>query len=412
MLSFLSKKNALITTLILIGLCSQYLSDFILSLFLDKSHLSDWLTFKSTFFIAINFILLGTNQAILRFDHFKIIIILKQLFPIYFFLSAIVGFTVSYCFELPIPVIILTLLFFAASTNEILYGYNQGKHELLRAQVNFSLWRILFLLSILAFILFQFNPSLTLIVSILLISITIGSLVGLKMEYERIVIQLSDTNITPEDLISLKELFKVGLLFFAFALTASSSVYLDQSITGILGYKEELSLYFVHLTILTLPITLLSRVIGFFLNSFVRKNKLTKSLVRKIILLVGLVGFGLVLVQFLIGPLLFQKLYGNKYQFQPQWLWLLLTVGLIRLLYVIPSAIVGMLGASNNLIVFLFTNVFGIVLQIIVILFAHHIQFKNIVLAVILGVILNNLFRLLGGFYQVRSFMLSKDINN
>ncbi len=406
----MSKKGIALSFIIFsFGAVAQLGLDLYLSIRLDENLLSSWAYFKSFSLTGITFVLLGSSQVIVRVQKEP-----KDILPIilcqYLGISTLISVFGVFFFDIEVDFLILFAIVILLSINQFFYGYFQSKKEFKDSQLIFGSWRILFFI----FTLILVETFLSKGISFGIIEISYLFLIALLIPiFILIVFKKTITEafkgLSKHSLKSIKQGFKenaefysLGMMFFLFSLTATISAYFDQLFLGYVNAKSELAIYFVHLTVILTPITFLNKFVGFILAPYIRQmksKKIDQKLFFRYIFLIFSALIVVLIILYFASAFLFKFIYADKYEFMPLVSIGVICIGYLRTIYLIPSSFLGMLGSQSILTRFLILNLSGGGLQFIV-MYVGYLQGYNIIFVVIVGTIVNWLFRSLGGVLQ------------
>jgi O-antigen/teichoic acid export membrane protein len=203
-----------------------------------------------------------------------------------------------------------------------------------------------------------------------------------------------------------KKLYGFGYLFFLFGLTLNASVFIDQLIvTTYLDAKISAN-YIAHITLFMSPLLFLNKFMTSFAAPYLRDDH--KGIVSRIRKKLPLVIWGFVLLMILcyvasyVG---FKVFYAKKYELVLSLTFFIWFTGILRILYIFPSAIVGMRGIKSELHSFLTGNVVGLLVQVVLSAIGIYYFKAEALLFVICAMLINWIIRLFSGFSNIVKIM-------
>jgi O-antigen/teichoic acid export membrane protein len=225
----------------------------------------------------------------------------------------------------------------------------RADQDFLLSQMTQNIWR--YLHAILVIIFFSFGwLSDTWPIILLFSALVINSLLALVIA--------TKGKAAGEETIQLSSLYGEAFLFWLFLSSLTLANSLDQLLLARLASFDAVGEYAALWNILGAPFLLIASSIGYVALPLIVRNTIQSVLDKKFILGIGLVGATLVLWSFVAGDKLLGLVYGGKYQIIESLLTIFVITGLLRLIYIFPSI---MLGGRANTRLLLHFVVFAII---------------------------------------------------
>lgn len=376
-----------------IGMGAFLLSDFLVVKNIeDIGVVSNWAFIKSTLVLVSVVAVFGAEQSILRYPQglrkiYKIIIIRT------FILSTLISVLLS--LYSPINDFVFWLVSIIGLSSTIIF------YSILRTSLNMSLsqlcqnlWKIILLFLVVYSVFYgEFDAKSVYIFSIYF-SILILSffLVLLKDSWLNYYKNHTGNHVDKKTILSISNYFIVS------ALTLNFSANFEQLVLNFLDLKYESALFLAHTSVFFPLVLILNGVLGFYLGPYVKnnENKINSGLITKSIFIMSLVSLVLCFLSFLIGYFVFKKYY-SQYEFNIFITLSLLFVGYFRMLYLIPSCLVGVIGSDKITKRYILNNFFVVVVLLVILLVSRSID--NVFYAVIIAGVINWALRALTGIY-------------
>lgn len=376
-----------------VGMGAFLLSDFlVVKNITDIGVVSNWAFIKSTLILVAVVAVFGAEQSILRYPQG-----LKKVYKLIigrtFILSLLISVFLS--FYSPVKDFIFWLISIVGLAFTIIF------YSILRTSLNMSLsqlcqnlWKIILLFLVVYSVFYgEFDAKSVYIFSIYF-SILILSffLVLLKDSWLNYYKNHTGNHVDKKTILSISNYFIVS------ALTLNFSANFEQLVLNFLDLKYESALFLAHTSVFFPLVLILNGVLGFYLGPYVKnnENKINSGLITKSIFIMSLVSLVLCFLSFLIGYFVFKKYY-SQYEFNIFITLSLLFVGYFRMLYLIPSCLVGVIGSDKITKRYILNNFFVVVVLLVILLVSRSID--NIFYAVIIAGVINWALRALTGIY-------------
>lgn len=376
----------------ILGMVCYLASDIIVVKLSEGSEVvSKWAFVKAMLTLASVVAVFGSEQSILRFPQnllksYKKIILRTF---IYAFIISILLTVFS-----PIDNIAFWYLsVLALSSIVLMYSILRTSSNFNTAMLFQNLWKILLLVFVV--LIYFIEPSkLYLAFTVSLYASILINLFFLRKDTSWLRYYQSHS----DEEVSNKYFFTISRFFIVSALTLNVSVSFEQLIFNILGLSDESALFLAHTSAL-LPIVLLfNGFASFYLGPYVKNNYRKLSIKKLSYLLFFCIFLGLVLavISLILGYLFFKSFYIN-YDFNIYIGISVVLIGLLRIVYIIPSSFVGVIGRDDLTKKYITYNLVFIFFSIgVIFLFKNSNQIFEII--IIIG-LLNWLYRNILGIY-------------
>lgn len=409
-LSFYSKNKVLgrkisgSLILLTIAAVCQFAGDFLFTKFLSPQAIASYFNFRSYFLIFSSFVLLGNGTSIVRettLDR-KYVVVCSSLQN--FALSTIT--TAIYCFfflKQPNYFIYYLLGLIVYSHTRIIFAIKQSEKKINSSIYYSEFWRVILLIIFLVFYALKGNK----VTFPYLVMITIISFYAVIFDLVKSVSLLFRSSIKVFfDRDNFKKLYGFGYLFFIFGLTLNASIFIDQLIVTTYLDPTISANYIAHITLFMSPLLFLNKFMTSFAAPYLRDdhkgiiNRIKKK--RRLIIC----GFVLLMILCYIASYVgFKAFYEKKYELVFSLSFFIWLTGILRILYIFPSAIVGMRGKKSELYSFLAGNVFGLVIQVVVSAIGIYYFKPSALLFIIWAMLINWVIRLFSGFSNIVKIM-------
>lgn len=372
------------------------LSDiFVVKFISDAQAVANWAFIKAVLMLASVVAVFGAEQSILRYPQ-NFLSCLKKISIRTIFYTAIIA-TFLYFFSQVKSFIFWFFSILGLSITIILYSALRTSLNSFLALLSQNLWKILiFIIIVLGSTLGFLNIPL-IFLSAIYFSVFILFLILLKnkdwLEYYK---NHKDEKV--ED----RYFFSISNFFIISALTLNISISFEQLTLNILGLTKESALYLAHTSALMPVVLILNGFLSFYLGPYVKNNinKLDKNKLSKLILAIFISSLFLSGLSLSIGYFFFNYFY-STYDFNIFISVSVLLVCVLRMLYIIPSSFVGVVGRDDLTKKYIILNLISILLGV---LFVFLLAKENIFYFILVVAILNWLFRVgLGIFYSYRN---------
>lgn len=386
-----------------IGMGAFLLSDFLVVKNIeDIGVVSNWAFIKSTLVLVSVVAVFGAEQSILRYPQglrkiYKIIIIRT------FILSTLISVLLS--LYSPINDFVFWLVsIIGLSSTIIFYSILRTSLNMNLSQLCQNLWKIILLLFAFYAIFYGELEAKTIYISSIYLSILILS-VFLMVTKES---WLGYYKNHEGQEIDQKSILTISNYFIISALTLNLSSNFEQLVLNFFHLSYESALFLAHTSVFFPLVLVFNGVLGFYLGPYVKnnENKISKNTVTKSIFIMSMISFLLCIISFIMGYYIFNKYY-DQYDFNVFIALSLLLVGYFRMLYLIPSCIVGVIGSDGITKRYILNNFFVIIFLLIGLFMSRNID--DIFYAVIIAGVINWALRALTGIYY--SYVNLKRVN-
>jgi len=390
--------------LLTIAAICQFAGDFLFTKFLSPQDIASYFNFRSYFLIFSSFVLVGNGTSIVRektLDR-RYVVICSSLQN--FALSIIT--TVIYCFfflKQPDYFIYYLLGLIVYSHTRVIFAIKQSEKKINSSIYYSEFWRVILLVLFLAFYAFNGHK----VTFPYLVMITIISFYAVIFDLVKSVFLLFRSSINVLfDRDNFKKLYGFGYLFFIFGLTLNASIFIDQLIVTTYLDPKISANYIAHITLFMSPLLFLNKFMTSFAAPYLRDDH--KGIVSGIRKKLPLVIWGFVLLMILcyvasyVG---FKVFYAKKYELVLSLTFFIWFTGILRILYIFPSAIVGMRGTKSELHSFLTGNVVGLLVQVVLSAIGIYYFKAEALLFVIWAMLINWIIRLFSGFSNIVKIM-------
>lgn len=380
----------------ILGMVAFLLSDiFVVKFISDAQAVANWAFIKAVLMLASVVAVFGAEQSILRYPQ-NFLSCLKKISIRTIFYTVIIA-TFLYFFSQVKSFIFWFFSILGLSITIILYSALRTSLNSFLALLSQNLWKILiFIIIVLGSTLGFLNIPL-IFLSAIYFSVFILFLILLKnkdwLEYYK---NHKDEKV--ED----RYFFSISNFFIISALTLNISISFEQLTLNILGLTKESALYLAHTSALMPVVLILNGFLSFYLGPYVKNNinKLDKNKLSKLILAIFISSLFLSGLSLSIGYFFFNYFY-STYDFNIFISVSVLLVCVLRMLYIIPSSFVGVVGRDDLTKKYIILNLISILLGV---LFVFLLAKENIFYFILVVAILNWLFRVgLGIFYSYRN---------
>lgn len=331
------------------GLVGLFLTDLLINHYFSSQDIKTWVLNKSLMMMVGPLLLLGYNNNFLRYPE-KIKVNLNLTFKLLLFWLILAIF-----FEYLLVLEFSPLLAVFFAFNLMITSFLRINRDNLIAQINQSIWKILlFILVVLVvFIGFPIDYFYLLLLFFLLIP-TI-----LAVDFKKLNTCQSNSSLTKEE-------HKFARQMLLSAMLLNIATYGELFLLANFYSPDIVSEYFLYFTLFTASGIFISGFLGFYLTPKIRNNPIrtinyVSFNVNKIYFLIFLIAS----INFLIG-VTYLYAFENKIDYVLVLSFLIL--GVLKILYIWPTARMGALANSINLKEFLISNLLLTILYILLIL--------------------------------------------
>ena len=393
------KKNTITILIYLSGMLSLFLVDFIVVRYESTETIANWASIKSVVMIGGTISLLGMDQVMVRVPQQALGILKRSYFQLVITVSiyCLVIFTIGLLKE----GLSLAIAVFAVALSTLHFGYLRAHFLLILAQIVTNGWKILFLifLSISIFFELKLNFSIIYIASISII-------LSLVFIFHKNTSE-SNTNDSSENIL---EQFGLGARFFISLLTLNLSLYLEQVLLNAGGHTKESSIYFSHFAVILPLFMLFNGYIGFVLGPYIRRNtEKFDSLLIRFWWVSPLFALSLGIFSYFISKTIFIYFLGDKSTFLPYLAIIVTSIGILRIIYILPSSYLGVIAPKKYLDKFIIINS----LSIMVLISSFYLIYRytnDALFAIAYASLMNWLIRSVYGNYLVWSVWKTRNL--
>lgn len=345
--------NKLLTVVIyLSGMLSFFLVDFIIARYETTEAIANWASIKSVVMIGGTLVLFGMDQVMVRLPH-QASSILKRSYLQIIIAVLIYGLIISSIGLLSEGLWLLFAVFLLA-LSILFFGFYRSRFLLLPAQIVTNGWKPFFLLVLALSFTFEIprNYSIIFIVA-LSISLLVAQFLNKKNN------ELS--TIEKHELETIKGQYSLGVRFFISLMSLNLSLYLEQILLNTGSHIEASTIYFSHFAIILPLMMVFNGYIGFILGPYIRKNIAKFDLfLEKYWWVFSLVALCLGALSFLLSMYFYSFLLNNKDEFIISLGLIVTSIGILRIIYILPSSYLGVVASKQVLDRFIIMNMIGI----------------------------------------------------
>lgn len=376
---------------------TQFFFDTFGAQFISDAEFSEFVSTRAFILIFTPFLILGIDQAIIRFG--GIPSNLKSFLIFYVLLAALLPTILDYLgvnFGVTLYAIYSLLLYGISMVIGSKYRI-EGRNIL--AQVSINLWRFIshtLVLILSNYSLFYLDMAPAMVIFYSMIATVV------------IVILFSNPSQLFSGNIETKEFTKYSFVFMLFIFLLGFSQYYDQLFVPKIFNGDRLKQYIGMIAFFVSPITVISTFIGFLLAPKFSKISIdnVKLEYKKYLKFLSVVYPVLYTSIFLLYEFIFHEHLNYKYDLSFPVYSLLFFIGYLRLIYVLNSSVMGMKGGMKNLGVFFLFCLSGIAIQLVIFQFivdnySVNGAFEVVTMLILLAIVLNWIVRNIGATYLV-----------
>lgn len=352
------------------------LSDIIISKYYPLDDIALWAFLKSIMLLAASTVILGLDQVLLRRPE-VLISIWKYMILRVIFLSLLVSFSITLI--KPISIFSSFALIVSLSFISLSYSIYRGALRMNRAQLSLNGWKVIFFVSVCWSVISGYNSHIEKIIILSVLVSLLGVLFFAIHRKDWISYYLEKNR---EGGIASRELIlKEAKYFFLQTVGLNLSVNFEQIALNSFGFTGSSANLFVHFSVFLPLVVFLNGFIGFYLGPYLREKKdsINITLFKKINLIFILVGLSLSLISYYFGTFAFGYFYSEKYESNNMLAVLIVTLGFLRLYYVIPSALIGVASSTKKLIHFSKLNIASLALSFLIFVFLVFLNINPVI---------------------------------
>lgn len=390
-------KTILALTIYILSVGALTLSDFFVVKFFNENDIAQWAFYKSLIFICGGICVLGFDQLLLR-EVDKYIAFKKQFLIQSLIVSSFISIALYFYHSNIIQSIQIFIILFLFSLFMFEAGYYRGKSNLIKAQINTNLWKMIIFFALIVATLLDKKSILTIYFSTYIICFTVISLINRK----DISVFGSVVNLTQVEKI---KYFYMGLYFFVHSFSLVIANYGEQFIINIFQEDAISSTIFTYITLYSSVVLASIGFIGFYLGPKVRYSKefnLKDYKKYQSLVLLSSIMFTMVnsVVAWLVYPYFFSKL---GFDFL---LWsLIIVLTLCRASYVLPSLCLGVFGTEDDLKRTSFYSLLAVAAYIAVFTFLMYFNLESKIYCIVVLMIIHWLTKIyISNFFTKKIF--------
>ncbi len=254
----------------------------------------------------------------------------------------------------------LWLLFavFLLALSTLYFGFCRSRFLLLPAQVVTNGWKPVFLLVLILLLTFEVprNYSIIFIVSII-ISLLLANL--LYKEKNNLV------TMEKHGFETVKGQYSLGARFFISLMSLNLSLYLEQILLNAGSHTEASTTYFSHFAIILPLMIVFNGYVGFILGPYIRRDVAKFDLfLGKYWWVFSVAALCLGTLSFLLSMYSYSFLLNGKKEFIYSLGLIITAIGILRIIYILPSSYLGVVASKQALNRFIIMNIIGIVILV------------------------------------------------
>lgn len=346
--------NKLLSIVIyVIGMLSFFLVDFIIARYETTEAIAGWALIKSIVMIGGTIVLFGMDQVMVRLPQQAKSILKRSYLQIAIAVLSY-GAVISSMGLLHEGLWTIVAIFLLALST-LFFGFYRSRFSLLSAQIVTNGWKPFFLLVLIIFLSFEIprNYSVVFIVAISL------SLLMTQLQNKGSSDKLED--IKDHEYEKIVGQYGLGARFFISLMSLNLSIYLEQILLNNGSHTLESTIYFSHFAIILPLMMLFNGYIGFLLGPYIRKN-IAKfdSFLATYWWVFPLLALSLGTISFLLSMYLYSFLLNGKSEFIHSLALIITSIGILRVIYILPSSYLGVVASKRVLNRFIAINVVGI----------------------------------------------------
>ncbi len=374
-----------------IGMGSLVAADLFIVKYYPDSFIAEWAFLKSLLFIGGSVVVFGLDQMFIRHS-------LKV--SVYFpkFLKHVVLFSTGFAVILyyrdsNIFVIFVIILF---SINQLLFGSARANFHYKLSQILSQSWKVLLLLILL---LVHFVPIIINIYLFVIISLFTPLLLNIKT-ISKLMVEGKNSNE------KMSIIYQDAFLMFLSIITLNIAIYADQLFLKEFALKQDAIKLFAHTSSIYPVGIAINGLAGFFLGPFFKKRP--DFSLKKVGIILFFVAIILSISSFFFGVLVLKFIKHVTFDIK---LGIFLSIIIaFRIIYILPSSYIGVIGSRRMLKSFVLICILGVLVQIFSFLTLIKFTTVNIIYAAVISVIAHWLIRSLGGILNIYYLKPTKDI--
>lgn len=368
-----------------IGMASLVLADLFIIRYYPDSFIAEWAFLKSSLFIGGSIVVFGLDQMFIR-HNLKVSKYLPKFFGHILVVGLILG-TIVYFNLSKIYIVVLVVIY---AINQLLFGAARANFHYLLSQALLQSWKIIFFIIVLTFYFLSANSdayTFVLLALILPIFLYSKQIINLLYDGERVDEKM-------------KLIYQDAAFMFLSIISVNIAMYADQLFLKQFALEADVVKLFTHTSSIYPLGVAFNGLAGFFLGPYLKKRP--KTSVRKILKVLIIIASLLALTSFFIGSLILKFFRGVEIDFYLS-LFLCIIIGL-RILYILPSSYIGVIGSQKLLRTFVFISLAGVLIQIFGFLGLVKYSSVNIVYAAVFSVVAHWVIRTTGGIISIYYF--------
>lgn len=380
--SLFDKKKIISSLFYFIGLSSLVFADIFIVKFYPTDFTAQWAYLKSLLFIGGSVLVFGLDHMFIRHS-LKVKVYLPKFVLHVLFFSII--FAIILFYNKSNVVIIIVLFIFAI--NQLLFGAARANFHYKLSQALLQSWKVLYFLIILLayFLFFKRNVYIFIILSFIIPLVL----------YSKFILNMLNDGINTK--IGMKIIYQDSFLIFISIITLNIAMYADQILIKQFATNQNIVKLFAHTSSIYPAGVAFNGLAGFFLGPYFKKRP--KTSLRKIISIILPVAFSLSIISFVVG--IFILKFIRHIQMDMNIGIILSIVVFLRVLYILPSSYIGVIGSQRMLKTFVIICVIGVIVQVAGFLLLVKFTTINVIYAAAISVALHWLIRAIGGITNI-----------
>jgi len=375
-----------------IALIFQFFADIVFGRALSANDYGQISFIRQTIVFAITFTFLGIDSALVRIISEKDLPqyqwrkFAKQIFLIFIVASIFIALIIKLIYSLQWTVTFIIMFSCAAGSGALFFSaLLRANSNFFKAQLSTQFWKIILGMCALALQIFHKTN-----ITLALISILIAYASNILFSFI-----LTAKFKEGSEPIPLRKVFIEGFLFWVNSGVLLLTSVADQFvIVKLLGYSA-FAPYTASWNIIGIGFILVSTSLGFVIVPPMIQKKISTKSIKYLLGLLVLISFVIGTIMYKLSATIISLAYSGKYSVDPALLIFFIAVGMVRLVYVLPSAIITAWGTTKNIGEFSGIGAFGVLLNFIVAI----LLIPNLgIIGAVIGSLSGWVFRLLLGF--------------
>lgn len=374
-----------------LGIVSLFFIDLIVARNSTTERALEWSTTRSLMMIVGPLILLGLHNLYIR-EPQKARITTRLIASILAIISVASSvLVVTYENEWLKLGALSAVIFYALNTAITMLTRSAASNLL--AQISQNAWKIvLFIFLCTAFINDKFfiDVSLTSSAALFITTLPIAAYVIKR-------IPKTSADLTTED-------WKFATLLTISSLTVSASTYLEILLVNHFAEDSLAVAYFAHYSLFTASTTFASGYIGFYLTPRLKYHPEIYNAIAKNIYSIVAASIFITAISSILATQFYEEYFRAKHPLQFSWILILSYISIVRIMYIIPTALMGAHGSNDEIFRFVIWGLAAIVPLVLSPLSSNHSGI-DVITAIALGSAINWTIRTLAAFHQAKKII-------